>query len=64
MMKKFYGVVYGDWHGIDWDGLEEVFEDKDRAEEYCDELNDYEDSDEFYVVWEMMEEEVEKYWNK
>ena len=61
-MKKFYGVVFGNWHGIGWDGLYDVFSNESDAENDCERRNDDCDPDEYFEVWEMTEEDVEKYW--
>lgn len=59
---KFYGVVFGNWEGIDWDGLYSVFSNESDAENDCERRNDYCGPDEYFEVWEMTEEDVNKYW--
>ena len=58
----FYGVVFGNWHGIGLEDLVDVFYNEEDAERECDRLNGDCDPDEYYEVWELNEEQVKKYW--
>lgn len=57
---KYYGMVFGDYNGIDWDGLVDVFYKEEDCEQRIDEMDC--GLDEYYECWEMDEEEVKKYW--
>lgn len=59
---KFYAVVFGNWHGIGFDDVVDVFHNEEDAEYECDRLNDYCSPDEWYEVQEWNEELVKKYW--
>ena len=59
---KFYGLVFGDWQGIDWDGLRDVFYKEKDCEQRKEELEWELSSEEYYEVWEMDEEQVKEYW--
>lgn len=59
---KFYAVIFGNWHGISNEDVDDVFYNEEDAENYCDRCNDNCDPDEWYEVREWDEEMVNKYW--
>ena len=57
---KFYAVVFGNWHGIDYDDVVDVFYKEEDAEKDVNCRNC--DPDEWFEVQEWDEEMVKKYW--